>query len=155
MMQKMLMAKEKIEKLDAMHKELEKMARRKSALAKMPAKQKLKLCAIAASAFVAAGAAVGSFVSVSIVWLLAFYAGLQGLQEAELESMGKGGKKLRQKLLCSESTRRVALCNALLGRAIAARWLDGCKWLLAAACIAKALNMWLASRGFSVPQPLL
>ena len=113
------MMKEKKE----MCKEPEKMARRKPILLRMPAKQKLKLAAMAASAFVLAGSAADGFAAICLMWILAFYAGLLGSLESEMASMGKDGEKLRQKLLCSESSRKSALCNALLGRAIAARWL--------------------------------
>lgn len=138
-----------------MHKEPEKMDEKKSKSAKIPAKQKLKLAAIAASAFVFAGAAVSNPVGVCVIWLLAFYVGLHCILEAELASMGKEGEKLRDKLLCSESKKKSALCNVLLGRAIAARWLDGSTLLLAAACVVKVLNVLLASQGFNVPQPLI
>lgn len=142
-------------KLKAMRKELEKMGKKEPKRARMPAKQKLKLAAMAASAFVLAGAAVNGFAALSLVWPLAFYAGLHGAAEAELKSMGKDGEKLRQKILCAEGSKKSALCNALLGRAVAARWLEWSNWLLVTACIAKALNVWLASKGFSMPETLL
>ena len=146
---------EKMKEMKAMHKKQEKMARSKSILSRMPAKQKLKLAAMAASAFVLAGSAVNGAAALSVVWMLAFYFGLYGTLQAELANMGKDGEKLRQKLLCSESSRKSVLCNALLGRAIAARWLTCSNWLLAAACIAKILNVWLASKGANMPETLI
>ena len=146
---------EKMKETKAMHKNPEKMAKRKSILSRMPAKQKLKLAAMAAAAFVLAGAAVNGAAALGVMWLLAFYVGLYGALQAELANMGKDGEKLRQKLLCSESSRKSALCNALLGRAIAARWLTCSNWLLAAACIAKILNVWLASKGVNVLETLI
>ena len=145
------MMKEKKE----MRKDPKNMDRMKPILSRMPAKQKLKLAAIAASAFVLAGSAADGFAAIALMWILAFYAGLLGSLESEMASMGKDGEKLRQKLLCSESSRKSALCNALLGRAIAARWLTCSNWLLAAACIAKILNIWLSSKGVNVPETLL
>ena len=144
------------DKMKAMHKEPEKMARRKPMLAKVHAKQKMKIAAIAASAFALAEAMVDGVVALGIMWLLVFYASLYSSLKAELESMAeKGREKLRQRLRCAESEKKYALCDALFGRAIAARWLDGCRWMLIAACIVKAFSIWLASSGFSVPQPLL